>query len=105
LTRFNMYCMITYMVKPLGFEWNRYNKDKNWIKHKIDYKECEEVFFNKPLKIVNDPRHSLEEKRFVAYGITNQSKKLTIVFTKRGEKIRVISARNQSRKERSKYEE
>jgi len=88
-----------------GFEWNRNNINKNWIKHHVDAKECEEVFFNEPLVLFEDEKHSKKEKRYGVFGITNQKRKLTIIFTIRKSKIRVISARDQSRKERRAYEQ
>jgi len=88
---------------PLAFNWDKGNIDKNWKKHKVHFEEAEEVFFNKPLKIFPDKGHSKKEKRFLALGTTNRRKNLTIIFTFRGNKIRVISARGQSRKERSEY--
>lgn len=91
-------------IKPLAFDWDGGNKHKNWEKHKVDYKECEEVFLNRPLKTYYDVRHSQVEERMVAFGITNKSRPLYIVFTVRNKKIRVISARDMSRKERRFYE-
>ena len=90
-------------LRPLEFDWNKSNKDKNWEKHKADFRECEEVFSNKPLKIFYDTKHSQKEDRFIALGITNKNRKLYLVFTIRGKKIRIISARNMSRKERRFY--
>lgn len=90
---------------PLSFEWDEGNKDKNWRKHKVHFREAEEVFLNKLLKIFPDTKHSIEENRFLAFGVTNKQRYLAIVFTIREEKIRVISARNQNRKERLKYEQ
>lgn len=89
--------------QPLEFEWDEGNKDKNFIKHKVNNKEAEEIFFNKPFQVFPDPKHSDKEQRFVAFGNTNKGRLLTVVFTVRNNKIRVISARNQSSKERSKY--
>lgn len=89
---------------PIAFDWDKDNIDKNWKKHKVHFKETEEIFFNKPLKVFPDKRHSKKEKRFAAFGITNLKRKLTIIFTFRRNKIRVISARNQSKKERGEYE-
>ena len=85
---------------PLVFDWDKSNIDKNWEKHRVRYKEAEEVFFNKPLRIFPDKKHLGTEKRFVAFGATNKRRKLTIIFTIRVELIRIISARDQSRKER-----
>ncbi|PJC33522.1 hypothetical protein CO051_01360 [Candidatus Roizmanbacteria bacterium CG_4_9_14_0_2_um_filter_39_13] len=89
---------------PIAFEWDEGNKDKNWKKHTIHYKEIEEVFFNRSIKIFPDSRHSQKEKRFLAYGRTHSDRLLTIIFTVRNNKIRIISARRQSKKERSIYE-
>lgn len=77
--------------KPLEFNWDKANKDKNWIKHQVNYKECEQIFFKKTLKIFDDNKHSLKEKRLLAYGETDKKRKLTIIFTLRDNKIRVIS--------------
>lgn len=95
------------MVKlpaPMSFDWDKGNIDKNWKKHKVHFKEAEEVFLNKSLSIFPDRKHVDKEKRFVALGVTNKRRRLTIIFTLRKGKIRVISARDQSRRERSKYE-
>lgn len=89
---------------PLVFDWDKGNTEKNWAKHKVHFKEAEEVFFNKPLKIFEDEKHSQKEKRLLAYGSTNKRRKLTIIFTIRKETVRVISARNQNIKERKVYE-
>lgn len=93
------------LPKPTAFEWDKGNLDKNLIKHDITNRETEEVFGNNPLKIFPDLKHLEQEQRFVAYGVTNQNRKLAIVFTLRKEKIRVISARVQNKKERRIYEE
>jgi len=90
---------------PLSFDWNKGNIDKNWQKHKVHFKEAEEVFLNKPLSLLRDIKHSQSEERYIALGITNQKRKLHIVFTIRNNKIRIISARNQSKKERKLYGE
>jgi len=87
-----------------GFEWDAANKDKNWIRHRVHWKECEEVFNNKPLIITTDVLHSTKEIRYSALGKTNRGRRLTLIFTARNELARVISARDQSRKERSEYE-
>jgi hypothetical protein len=90
---------------PLSFDWDRGNKAKNWLKHKVHFKEAEEVFLNRPLKIFPDKKHSIAEKRFQALGITDNKRKLSTFFTIRNKKIRVISARDQNKKERIKYVE
>lgn len=87
-----------------GFEWDEANTFKNWDKHQISAFESEQIFFNKPLIILEDERHSETEKRFYALGKTNFENFLFIVFTVRRNKIRIISARKMSRKERKIYE-
>ena len=88
-----------------GFEWDEGNISKNWEKHKVSHLECEEVFFNEPLIVQKDREHSDEEIRYFALGRTNSGRLLFIVFTIRKEKIRVISARDMTRKESIRYEQ
>ena len=86
-----------------GFDWDKANIEKNWEKHRVSPFECEEVFFNEPLYVYDDVGHSEKEARFYALGRTSAGRLLFIVFTIRGGLIRVISARNMSRKEREEY--
>lgn len=51
-------------IQVIEFDWDKGNIDKNWLKHNVDFRECEEVFFNKPLLISFDKKHSITEKRF-----------------------------------------
>ena len=92
------------LQKCTGFEWDQYNSQKNWEKHKVTPAECEQVFFNQPLVVAEDIKHSQSEKRFYALGKTDLRRKLFIVFTIRNNLIRVISARNMNRKEKRSYE-
>ena len=92
------------MIKVYEFEWDEANKEKNWVKHRVMWKECEEIFTNEPLDIAPDPLHSQKEMRYAALGKTNSGRLLFVVFTTRQGKIRIISARNQDNKERRQYE-
>jgi uncharacterized DUF497 family protein len=92
------------MKQPTEFEWDEANIKKNRLKHKVEFKECEEVFLNEPIKIFKDIKHSQKESRYTALGITDRGRKLYLVFTIRNGKIRIVSARDQSRKERRFYE-
>lgn len=87
----------------IGFEWDEGNLDKNWLKHKVGSTEREQIFFNHPLVIKDDINHSKTEKRFYALGKTDLKRALFIAFTVRSNLIRVISARDMSRKEREVY--
>ena len=86
-----------------GFDWDEGNIDNNWIKHRVSNLECEELFFNLPLLLADDKKHSQTEKRYYALGQTNTNGWFFIVFTIRENKIRVISARNMSPKEKTIY--
>lgn len=88
----------------VGFEWDDGNIHKNENKHDLKWTAIEEVFFNKPLLIVEDFKHSLNECRCVALGKNDFNDLITVVFTIREKNIRVISARSMSKKERIIYE-
>jgi uncharacterized DUF497 family protein len=89
----------------VGFQWDDGNVDKNRVLHNVENWEYEQVFFNDPLLIIDDPRHSTTEERWAAFGHTDEGRLLTVVFTKRASMIRIISARDMSRKEMRFYEE
>ena len=89
----------------VGFQWDQGNIDKNLVKHNVEHWECEQVFFNEPLIVLDDPGHSLSEKRWAAFGRTDAGRLLVVIFTKRGGLLRVISARDMNKKEREFYEE
>lgn len=87
-----------------GFEWDKGNTNKNKDKHGVEKNESEEIFFNQPLIIFDDEEHSTEkEKRYGALGITNDKRRLAIYFTIRNNKIRIISARDQGKKDKGIY--
>ncbi len=90
----------------LGFEWDAGNARKN-EKHGVSTAEAEQIFFNAPLLLLDDVAHSQAEARFHALGQTDEGRLLHITFTLRrsGELIRVISARDMHRKERSVYDQ
>ena len=88
-----------------GFDWDEGNITKNWEKHHVTHIECEEVFFNDPLVVIKDEPHSITEPRYYVLGKTNSHRLLFLVFTTRGSKIRVISARDMNKKERKIYEQ
>lgn len=87
----------------VGFQWDRGNSNKNKLKHGVEDRECEEIFSNKTLIIFEDKTHSRQEARWGALGKTNRGRRLAVYFTVRNNKIRVISARDQSQKDRAVY--
>ena len=88
----------------IGFDWDDGNIYKNEEKHRLNYKVIEEVFFNEPLLVIEDFSHSMDECRCVAFGKDDKNNKIMVVFTTRTNKIRVISARLMTKKEKKFYE-
>lgn len=93
-------------TRVTGFDWDEGNARKIADKHSVAQAEAEQPFFNEPLLLAPDPRHSQDEQRYHALGITDSGRRLHITFTLRvaGALIRVISARDMHRKERAAYE-
>ena len=87
-----------------GFQWDAGNSGKSLERHKVTQNEAEEAFFNRPVVVAEDSRHSVSEQRFALHGVTKNARALTVIFTIRGTLVRVISARDMSRKERREYE-
>lgn len=86
-----------------GFDWDEGNLLKNREKHGVTHLEAEQVFFNEPLMVKVDVRHSQKEPRWYGLGSTDAKRLLMVVFTIRNNQIRVISARDMNRKERTVY--
>jgi uncharacterized DUF497 family protein len=94
------------LSKVIGFEWDEGNARKN-EQHGVSMAEAEQAFFNSPLLVLSDARHSETEPRFHALGKTHEGRRLHISFTLRDADrfIRVRSARDMHRKERLIYEQ
>jgi uncharacterized DUF497 family protein len=91
----------------IGFEWDDGNSRKSVDRHGVSQAEAEQVFFAEPLIVADDLRHSRGEPRYHALGRTAEGRLLQATFTLRGggTLLRVISARDMSRKERKVYEQ
>lgn len=91
--------------RVVGFQWDIGNARKSASKHDVSQAEAEQVFFNDPLLVSGDLKHSADETRFHALGRSDASRPLHVTFTLRheGTLIRVISARDMSRKEKRRY--
>lgn len=87
----------------LEFEWDKGNIGKN-KKHNVEDKESEEVFLDEKKVILKGLLHSGKEERLIILGKTKKNRLLYVVFTKRGKKIRIISARDINKKEVRLYE-
>jgi uncharacterized DUF497 family protein len=88
-----------------GFEWDDGNTAKNVLGHGVSQAEAEEIFFHAPFLFIDDPAHSDTETRILALGMTASGRLLTAAFTVRDKRIRIISARDMSRKERRAYDQ
>lgn len=89
----------------VSFDWDDGNILKNELKHDLSWQKIEELFFNEPLLLFKDEKHSDNtECRCAALGVIDDGSLITAIFTKRKNKIRIISARPMSKKERIFYE-
>jgi hypothetical protein len=91
------------LAQCVGFDWDAVNAPKLWSRHHVTVGECEQIFFNTPLLVAEDPRHSEDEARWAAWGRTDDERRLAVVFTLRDDRIRPFSARDMNRKERARY--
>ena len=91
------------VITSEGFEWDRGNISKNWVGHGVSDLECEQVFFNQPLIVLPDLKHSISEERFYGLGRTDIDRLLFVVFSLRKKLIRIISARDMNRREKKEY--
>lgn len=91
----------------VGFDWDAGNIHKSADKHDVDPREAEQVFLDRHLLVLVDEDHSADEGRFHAYGRSMAGRLLLVSFTLRQNEtlIRIISARNMSRRERQRYAE
>src|SRR5713226_8157896 len=86
-----------------GFQWDEANASKNWTRHQVSQTEAEQVILNRPV-VVTDARPGTEARWF-AFGRTDGDRRLTVVFTIRGPRLRVIPARPMSRSEKRSYDQ
>jgi uncharacterized DUF497 family protein len=89
----------------LLFEWDPKKARLNIKTHDVSFDEASTAFRDPLSRTIDDPLHSEDEERFVLIGRSIQGRLLVIVHTDRGERIRIISARLATRKERLRYEE
>ncbi len=88
----------------LTFEWDAKKAESNLAKHGISFEEAATVFGDPKSLTIPDPLHSQAEIRFAILGRSHQGRLLVVVHTERGDNIRIISARQASRRERGYYE-
>lgn len=94
------------VAREIVFDWDQWNIQKNELKHGVSHAEAESAFFDPAYKLFEDEKHSSKkEKRFVLYGKSIENRVLMVGFTVRFSKVRIITARPASSKERMIYEE
>ena len=92
-------------MREIAFDWDQWNVQKNEEKHGVSALEAESAFHDPDYKLFEDSRHSTAgEKRYVLYGRSLENRVLMVGFTLRGARIRIITARPASRKERRIHE-
>jgi uncharacterized protein len=96
-------CTLVHMRRVVGFEWNERKARANQRKHKVDFADAATVFEdNRAVTVAEDDP---EEERYVTLGMDALGRILVVVYTLRGERIRIISARRTTRREREEYEQ
>ncbi|MGD0308851.1 MAG: BrnT family toxin [Acidobacteriota bacterium] len=94
------------VARVIEFGWDQWNVQKNEVKHGVSRLEAESAFHDPHYRLFRDLIHSMHrEARYLFYGWSLENRILTVGFTLRGARIRVITARPASRKERRIYEE
>ena len=89
----------------MDFDWDPEKAARNVAKHDVIFTEAATIF-NDPLAMTYyDPKHSVEEDRFLTFGHSTKDRLLVVAHTDRGETTRIISARRATRRERHKHEE
>lgn len=89
----------------LLFEWDSKKAEKNLRLHDVSFDEASTAFSDTLSLTIYDPLHSNHEDRLVLIGNSHKKRLLVIVHTERTDKIRIITARKATRKERKQYEE
>ena len=88
----------------LIFEWDSDKARDNEQKHGVAFLEASEVFDDDYSSSVPDPDHSSDEDRYLIFGISKQGRHLVVSYTERGDRIRLVSAREMTPRERRAYE-
>jgi uncharacterized DUF497 family protein len=89
----------------IGFEWDPNKAARNLRKHGVTFEEAATVFRDDLSVTVPDPDHSIGEERLITVGVSSQNRLLIVAHADRGDRIRIISARELTPRERRQYEE
>lgn len=89
----------------MEFEWDPTKAKRNFRKHGISFVEAASVFSDPLATFYEDPDHSSHERRYLMIGTSAQGPLLNIAFIDQGERIRIVSARRATKREKKFYEE
>jgi uncharacterized DUF497 family protein len=93
------------LAGKMEFEWDQDKAARNFKKHKVPFSEAASVFGDPLSSTFPDPDHSIKEDRFITIGTSERDRVLVVSHTDRQDRIRIISARKATRRERKTYEE
>lgn len=90
----------------LRFEWNERKARANLRRHRVSFEEAQTVFFDDHAILIDDPEHSDTEERLILLGLSSNMRLLVVCHTyrRRGDVIRIISARRANAEESTEYE-
>ncbi len=89
----------------MRFDWDKNKAAGNFAKHKVSFEEAATVFGDALSDTFDDPDHSADERRFLIIGHSERDRLLFVSHTDDGETVRIISAREPTRRERKVYEQ
>ncbi|MFY9233961.1 MAG: BrnT family toxin [Fimbriimonadaceae bacterium] len=89
----------------MDFEWDDPKAAANAEKHGVTFEEAQTAFDDPLFLAFVDPDHSMDERRFILLAESNLGRLLVVSYTERAESLRIISAREATKKERKAYEE
>ena len=89
----------------LVFEWDSEKARENEQSHEVTFAEASEIFEDDHSSSVPDPDHSVDEDRYLIFGVSKGGRYLVVSYTERGDRIRPISARQMTARERRAYEQ
>ena len=88
----------------MQFEWDAEKAAENLAKHGVSFDEASTVFGDPLAGTILDPQHSIEEVRFVTIGLSTSQRLIVVAHADRDDRVRIISARRATRRERRRYE-
>jgi uncharacterized DUF497 family protein len=88
----------------MEFEWDPEKAKKNYKKHGVRFEEASTVFYDALSATFDDHDHSINEHRFITVGLSSVGRLLIVSHTERDKKIRIISARSATARERKRHE-